>query len=69
MNGTRLGLYDYLNKRGFTKDRKGNLNFFKSGLVASFSGAIGAAVGSPFFLVANFFSKQISEAGMMILNV
>ena len=51
MNGTRLGLYDWMDKRGFTRDKEGKINPFFSAVVATTSGAIGGAVESPFFLV------------------
>lgn len=49
--GTRLGLYQVGKNLGWTSDKDGNVSMSKSVLVASTTGAIGATIGSPWFLV------------------
>jgi len=51
MNGTRLGLYQLGANNGLTKNKDGTVAPVGSMMTASLSGALGATIGSPFFLV------------------
>ena len=51
MNGVRLGSYSTINNSGITKNNKGELIWHRSVLAGAVSGCLGAAVGSPFYLV------------------
>ena len=54
MNGTRLGLYHLMEKYDLTKGRKGSVSTHQSIACGAISGAFGAFVASPFYLVIQF---------------
>lgn len=51
MNGPRLGAYQILDNVGFTRTKDGHVVFYRSVLAGALAGAIGAFIGSPFYLV------------------
>ena len=55
MNGVRLGTYQVINNIGLTKDENGNVKWVRSVLAGAFSGCLGAAVGSPFYMVIIYY--------------
>ena len=61
MNGTRLGIYDLVEKSGFTRDKAGKINPFLSALVAASAGVLGGAMGSPFFLVISTYINNYNQ--------
>ena len=48
MNGTRLGLYHYLEKAGVTRQANGSISPSASIVAGAVSGTCGAFVASPF---------------------
>ncbi|OXA64673.1 solute carrier family 25 member 35 [Folsomia candida] len=61
MNGLRLGIYQMGTNSGWTKNKKGEVSMAGSVLVASCAGAIGATVGSPFFLVKTQLQSRAND--------
>ena len=57
MNGVRLGSYQVICNTGVTKDRHGNVSWPKSVLAGAMAGCMGAAVGSPFYMVSEAKSR------------
>ena len=55
MNGVRLGAYQSFINLGLTKDSKGHHSFPKGVIAGAVAGSMGAAVGSPFYMVRAFF--------------
>lgn len=53
MNGVRLGSYQVVINMGFTKDEQGNIKWARSVLAGALSGCLGAAVGSPLYMVTS----------------
>ena len=53
MNGVRLGFYQRVVDMGLTKDKNGRVSVVRSVAASSFSGCIGAAVGSPLYMVSS----------------
>ncbi|XP_052820589.1 solute carrier family 25 member 35-like [Mya arenaria] len=51
MNGVRLGSYQIINNSGITKDKDGNVIWSRNVLAGAAAGCMGAAVGSPFYMV------------------
>lgn len=60
MNGVRLGTYQTLINFGVTKTSKGEVSLPKSVAAGAFAGCVGAAVGSPFYLVSLTFKHDLS---------
>ena len=52
MNGSRLGSYQVFNNLGLTKDKEGKQVFLKCLVAGAISGAIGAFLGSPAYMVS-----------------
>lgn len=52
MNGARLGFYQMVEKRGWTRKKNGDgVDPLKALGAGATSGVIGAVIGSPFYLV------------------
>ncbi|KAJ4434159.1 hypothetical protein ANN_16479 [Periplaneta americana] len=51
LNGLRLGGYDWANRRGWTKNKAGEISTPKRIVVAAFAGCAGSCAASPFYLV------------------
>jgi solute carrier family 25, member 34/35 len=51
MNGTRLGLYHYIEDRGWLRDPNGSSSALRSITGGATAGACGAFVASPFYMV------------------
>ncbi|KAJ8021751.1 Solute carrier family 25 member 35 [Holothuria leucospilota] len=51
MNGIRLGTYQTLVNYGITKNSAGDVSMVRSVAAGAFAGSVGAAMGSPFYLV------------------
>lgn len=51
MNGCRFGAYQVFDNMGFTRDRNGDVVFYKSIACGVCSGTLGSFLGSPFYLV------------------
>lgn len=60
-NSVRLGTYQWLNKRGFLTDNEGRTIMYKSALGSAFSGAAGAFLGSPLFLIKTQLQAQAAK--------
>jgi len=60
MNGTRLGTYNLLEKKGWTRNKDGRVNHFGSAIAGCCCGTLGAIVGSPFYLVCFHSSIMIA---------
>ncbi|CAG9815631.1 unnamed protein product [Phaedon cochleariae] len=60
-NSTRLGIYQTLYKNGHLTNEKGKTIFHRSACASAFSGAAGAFLGSPFFLVKTQLQSQSAE--------
>ncbi|KAI4461283.1 Mitochondrial carrier [Holotrichia oblita] len=61
---TRLynqGGYDYVCRKGYTKNEKGETVFYKSVLAGGLAGNVGAFIASPFFLVKTHLQGQAAE--------
>ena len=52
MNGVRLGFYQRVRDMGLTKDKNGRISVVRSVAAGAFSGCLGAAVGSPLYMVS-----------------
>ncbi|XP_022918303.2 solute carrier family 25 member 35-like [Onthophagus taurus] len=61
LNTCRLGGYDYVIKKGYTKNERGETIFYKSVLAGGLAGNVGAFVASPFFLVKTHLQGQAAE--------
>ncbi|GJQ75516.1 hypothetical protein Trydic_g17603 [Trypoxylus dichotomus] len=61
LNTFRLGGYDYVCKKGYTKNEKGETIFYKSVLAGGLAGNVGAFIASPFFLVKTHLQGQAAE--------
>ncbi|XP_045161278.1 solute carrier family 25 member 35-like [Mercenaria mercenaria] len=62
MNGVRLGSYQVIINMGLTKDENGNVKWARSVLAGAFSGCLGAAVGSPFYMVKTHLQARANQA-------
>lgn len=51
MNGTRLGLFHFMENQGWTRNSNGSVSSFYSITAGAVSGAFGAFTASPFYLV------------------
>ncbi|XP_076266708.1 solute carrier family 25 member 35-like [Rhynchophorus ferrugineus] len=60
-NCVRLGIYQTLEKNGFTTDSSGKTVFHKSALGSAVAGATGAFCGSPLFLIKTQLQSQAAE--------
>ncbi|KAJ8968663.1 hypothetical protein NQ317_009739 [Molorchus minor] len=60
-NSIRLGTYQFLNKEGYLTDENGKTILYKSAIGAAFSGAVGAFVGSPLFLIKTQLQSQAAK--------
>jgi len=65
MNGLRLGTYAELDRRGFIKNKTGEVSTLKTIGCSAFSGVIGGFVGSPIFLV----KTQLQTASSSTISV
>lgn len=61
MNGIRLGTFQVLVNIGFTKNKKGEVSIPRSIVAGAFAGCVGAAVGSPFYMVKTHLQAQANE--------
>ncbi|XP_029643741.1 solute carrier family 25 member 35-like [Octopus sinensis] len=62
MNGVRLGSFQIFDNMGFTRGKDGRVSFPQSVLAGALAGCIGAAVGSPFYMVKTQLQAQATEA-------
>ncbi|CAG9865414.1 unnamed protein product [Phyllotreta striolata] len=60
-NSTRLGLYQWFHKNGYLTDDNGKTIFYKSAVVSAATGAAGAFLGSPLFLIKTQLQSQAAE--------
>lgn len=51
MNGVRLGVYQWLDNKGFTKNKNGGVSLTMSVLAGGVAGCLGATIGSPLYMV------------------
>ena len=51
MNGCRFGAYQVFDNHGFTRNKDGDVIFYKSIICGVSSGVLGSFLGSPFYLV------------------
>jgi len=51
MNGVRLGTYQIITDTGITKRENGSVIWGRNVIVGAFAGCLGAAAGSPFYMV------------------
>ncbi|XP_055707184.1 solute carrier family 25 member 35-like [Phlebotomus papatasi] len=51
MNATRLGIYEHMEKMGWTKDRGEHHSPFRIVVMGGMCGMIGSGIGAPFYLV------------------
>ncbi|KAF2880643.1 hypothetical protein ILUMI_25537 [Ignelater luminosus] len=61
LNGARLGSYQILSDNGFTKDKNGEIVFYKAVIVGGVCGVLGGVIGSPFFLVKTHLQAQAAK--------
>ncbi|GAB1606093.1 solute carrier family 25 member 35-like [Argonauta hians] len=62
MNGVRLGSFQIFDNMGFTRKKDGSLSFPQSVVAGALAGCIGAAIGSPFYMVKTQLQSQATEA-------
>lgn len=62
MNGVRLGSYQVFINLGFTKDEQGNSKWSRSVLAGAFSGCLGAAVGSPLYMIKTHLQARANQS-------
>ncbi|XP_050504760.1 solute carrier family 25 member 35-like [Diabrotica virgifera virgifera] len=60
-NSTRLGIYQWLHKKEYLTNEHGKTIFHRSALASAFSGAAGAFLGSPLFLVKTQLQAQAAD--------
>ncbi|CAG9865416.1 unnamed protein product [Phyllotreta striolata] len=60
-NSTRLGLYEIWYKRGLLTDERGRTIFYRSAIASAFTGAVGAFLGSPLFLIKTQLQSQAAR--------
>lgn len=60
-NSTRLGLYQWLHKKGYLTKENGKTILHRSAIASALSGAAGAFLGSPLFLVKTQLQSQAAE--------
>lgn len=60
-NSVRLGMYQWLDSRGFLTDERGQTVFVKSFVASAFAGAAGAFFGSPLFLIKTQLQAQAAD--------
>lgn len=51
MNGSRLGLFNFIEDRGWTRDRTGAVSTPRTVIAGAFAGTVSAFLASPFNLV------------------
>jgi len=66
MNGTRLGLYQMGKNYGLTSKENGDVSMLASVGVASCTGAIGATIGSPWFLVKTQLQSRANDPSIAV---
>jgi len=59
LNGIRLGAYKSAQRYELIVDAQGNTDVLRTALVSGIAGCVGAALGSPFYLVILFSSTKI----------
>ncbi|ELT95862.1 hypothetical protein CAPTEDRAFT_174650 [Capitella teleta] len=62
MNGFRLGAYQVFSNLGWNKDKDGKVSFVRSVFMGAASGCVGAACGSPFYMVKTQLQAQANQA-------
>ncbi|XP_015791985.1 solute carrier family 25 member 35 [Tetranychus urticae] len=62
MNGVRLGVFQCIDNSGVTRNQQGKPIFGYTVLAGAISGAIGAAVGSPFYLIKTHLQAQANSS-------
>ncbi|XP_069700643.1 solute carrier family 25 member 35-like isoform X2 [Periplaneta americana] len=62
LNGLRLGGYDWANRRGWTKNKAGEISTPKRIVVAAFAGCAGSCAASPFYLVKTHLQSQAADS-------
>lgn len=67
MNGIRLGSYQIMMNVGLTKNKDGNLSFPKSIAAGALAGSMGASIGSPFYMVKDFFVTVFFKNTMLFV--
>jgi len=67
MNGTRLGTYQLAENHGLIRRKNGDgVNPLASLLMGAFSGAVGAVVGSPLYLVKTHLQSRANEKSIAV---
>ncbi|KAK4876383.1 hypothetical protein RN001_012805 [Aquatica leii] len=61
LNGIRLGLFQKLTDRGFTKNKNGEIVLHKTILLGGVCGVLGAVVGSPLYLIKTHLQTQAAQ--------
>ncbi|KAK5645020.1 hypothetical protein RI129_006320 [Pyrocoelia pectoralis] len=61
LNGIRLGLFQTLNDKGFTKNEKGETVLYRTIMLGGVCGSLGAVVGSPLYLVKTHLQTQAAQ--------
>ncbi|KAK3099859.1 hypothetical protein FSP39_010846 [Pinctada imbricata] len=61
MNGVRLGIYQVLVNSGWTTNSNGQISVPLSIVAGATAGCIGAAVGSPFYMVKTHLQSQAAD--------
>ncbi|KAJ8985301.1 hypothetical protein NQ317_007088, partial [Molorchus minor] len=56
------GYFQFADSRGYTRDRDGNLVFYKTVLSGGFGGVLGQLLSSPLFLIKTHLQSQSTEA-------
>lgn len=62
MNGVRLGVFQSIDNLGLTRNSKGELVFGLTVISGALSGATGAALGSPFYLIKTQLQAQANSS-------
>ncbi|XP_064641841.1 solute carrier family 25 member 35-like [Lineus longissimus] len=66
MNSLRLGTFQVLTNRGFTKDANGTPSFPRMVVAGAVSGCVGAAFGSPFYLVKTHLQNRTTHSEIAV---
>ncbi|ODM96087.1 Solute carrier family 25 member 35 [Orchesella cincta] len=66
VNATRLGLFQVMNDKGWTKNAAGQVHPLKTLILATSSGALGGFVCSPFYLVKTHLQSKANEISIAV---
>ncbi|KAF2880648.1 hypothetical protein ILUMI_25542 [Ignelater luminosus] len=61
MNGLRLGTYQLISSKGYTRDKDGNIVFYKSVILGGVCGMLGQLCANPLYLIKTQIQAQAAK--------